>query len=359
MSKHLGPQQSRFQKHRASLFLIVGFAILASCASLYTGFDEKLLENKEFDKHIQVKEMPVAPPEAVPGAGKATPPPAPLPPLIAQPKKKLTKKEAKKIKIEEAAHPTGPAKHLPPLEDGEGFDGRRPLVDPFTENEKLSYSVSYFGLEAGRFTTTIGPFVQVNGRKSYHFIYDARSSSVFSMFYKVEDSAEAFMDYESLVPYSYSIKARETKQARDVKDYFNWQTMKANLWDKKLKKGEKVPQEKNLEWDLLPYSQNVFTVAFYLRTFTLSVGKKLAVRVAHDGENIIMRAKVLREEKITTSGGTFDTYVIQPQFELNGVFKPVGAIYLWLTKDEHKYLVHLESKIKIGTIVVDLEKIGP
>jgi hypothetical protein len=333
---------------------------LTSCSTLWKDYDAKLLENKEFDNQVKITEMAPAATATEPAAkGKAAAPsPVGAGPVKA-PVKKTPRSKKEKTKTQQAAAPAGPAKHEPPLEDGEGFDGRRPNVDPFTENEKLSYIVSYFGAEAGKFTTTIGPFVQVNGKKAYRMSYSAHSSSVFSLFYAVDDKAETFVDYANLVPFGYTITARESKQVRDVKNFFNWQTMKVKHWDKKLKKGAKEPEEKNLEWDLLPYSQNVFSVPFYLRTFTMAVGKEFAVRVAHEGSNIIMRAKVLREEQLSTPVGKMDTWVLKPEFEINGAFKPVGDVFLWLSKDEHKYLVRIESKIKIGKIVVSLDKIGP
>lgn len=344
-------------KHLRSIALMSVVVSLAACATLYTEYDEKLLENKEFDQSVKVTEMdppPVITPVETPsGTAESAPPSV------------STKKDAKTVKPPKTpkkaaaiAAPVVAGPREPKLEDSAGFSGRRPLVDPYVIGEELEYSVNYFAMEAGRFTIKTRPMVELNGKKSYHFTYQARSSSVFSMFYAVDDFAEVFMDYERLVPYSYVIKARESKQVRDVKTFFNWQTMKAKTWDKKIKKG-KGPEEKNYEWELLPYSQNVFSVLFYLRCFQLEVGKELAVRVAHEGKNIIMRAKVLREEKQTVAGQTLDTWVIKPEFEIDGVFKPVGDVFMWLTKDEKKRLVRIESKIKIGTLVVALDKMKP
>lgn len=354
--------------HLRVLPLALGaFFVLTSCSSLWKEYDASQFENKEFAENVKVTEIaPAGDPAAATAPAVVTKAPSPVgtgPVGSGQPAA-ANKKTAKSGKTKAAsaatpAAPVGPLKHEPSLEDGEGFDGRRPLVDPFKENEKLSYSVTYFGAEGGKFTTTIGPFVQVNGKKAYQILYTARSSSVFSLFYTVDDRAETFIDYEALVPYSYTITARESKQVRDVKNYFNWQTMKVKHWDKKLKKGAKVAEEKNLVWDLVPYSQNVFSVPFYLRTFTFAVGKEFAVRVAHDGKNIIMRAKVLREEKVSTGAGKFDAWVVKPEFEINGVFKPVGDIFMWLKKDDSKILLKIESKIKIGTVAATLEKIGP
>lgn len=328
----------------------------SGCATIFNDYDEKLLENKEFSDTMKVEEIAPQVPK-VDEVKRA----------VDEPKNSSQKKVAKiepTKPLFKSAPPTAAEKaakivrHEPDIEDGAGFTGRRPTIDPFVENEELSYAVTYFAVEGGRFTMKTHPFVEVNGRKSYRFTMHARSSSTFSLFYTVDDVAETFVDYTDLVPHSYTIKAKESKQVRDVKSFFNWKTMQAKTWDKKIKKG-KGPEEKIYDWQVLPYSQNVFSAAFYLRCFHYEVGKELSIRVGHEGKNIIMKAKILREEKLKTGAGTFDTFVIKPEFEIDGVFKPVGDVFMWITKDSFRRIARIESKIKIGKLVVELQKISP
>lgn len=347
--------------NKKKIVLILFPLLASSCATLFNDYDEKLLENKEFSDSLKVEEIP--PPEtAKADEVKATPESNPEE-IKKVAKAKSGKSSAAKTPVKAAplVPPEKAAKllqHQPDMEDGEGFNGRRPKVDPFVENEELIYAVSYFAVEGGRFTMRSHPFVEVNGRKSYRFTFHARSSSTFSLFYAVDDMAEFFMDYEDLVPYSYTIKAKESKQVRDVKSFYNWKTLQAKTWDKKIKKG-KGPEEKIYEWQILPYSQNVFSAVYYMRTFQYSVGKEISMRVGHEGKNIIMKAKILREEKLSTAVGTLDTFVIKPEFEIDGVFKPVGDVFMWITNDSHHRIARIESKIKIGKVVVNLQKISP
>ena len=244
----------------------------------------------------------------------------------------------------------------PAMEDSEGFIGRRAKEDPFRIGEKVVMEASYFSVVAGDLTFEVRPFVQVNGKKSYHFVGTARSTSVFAMFYAVEDWVETFVDYETLIPYNYALHVKETKQLRESRCVFDWSKSKASFWDKKINVEKKVDDTKK-EWEIPPYSQNVFSAPFYLRNFAMKVGKKLAFRVAHENDNLILTAEVLRKEHISTPAGEFDTVVVKPTIQLNGVFKPVGDIFLWFTDDERKLIVRMESKIKIGKIVAIAKKI--
>ena len=83
----------------------------------------------------------------------------------------------------------------------------------------------------------------------------------------------------------------------------------------------------------------------------------ISFRVADSGKNLTFRGEVLRKEKLVTDAGTFNTVVVQPKFELEGTFKQVGDIFIWLTDDERKFPIRIDAKIKIGTLVLKLKKL--
>jgi len=248
--------------------------------------------------------------------------------------------------------------HLPELEDGVGFVGRRPVKDPFRIGEKVTLDVSYFGVSAGDVSIEVRPFVEVNGNKSYHFVGTAVSTSVFAVFYAIDDLFETFVDFNTLLPSSYALHVKETKQLRETRAFFDEKKGLATWWDKKIDSEQKV-EERKKEWEIPPYSQNVFSIGYYLRAFQLEVGKKLSIRLAHENENLVVTVDVVRKEHISVPAGEFDTVVVKPKIELNGVFKPVGEFFIWLTDDDRKFFVRTEIKIKIGTIVGVAKSIEP
>lgn len=337
---------------------------LISCATSDKGFDRDAVEsNEEFDQVVKIEK--IEEPPAVPEKKqeeKKTPPKKAAEKTSRKKAEKKAKPSLKKDEKKQAEKTKKVVKtkkkkpRQPLLEDSEGFDGRRPIVEPYRVGEEITLGISYFAVEAGKFTMQVKPMVQVNGKKSYHFRYLIKSSRLFSMFYRVDDVAETFVDYESLLPYSYEIHVNESKQVRETRTYFDHKKKKAIMWDQKQKKDKPV-EKKKIEWDLAEYSQNVFSSAYYLRNFTLRVGKKLKVNVGHEGKNIQMTAEVLRKEKVFTDTGVFNCFVVKPTFDIDGKFKPTGENLLWLTADDRKFIVRLESKIKIGTIVGEVQKI--
>ncbi|OQW49062.1 MAG: hypothetical protein A4S09_12615 [Proteobacteria bacterium SG_bin7] len=332
-----------------SIFCFLGLSGCALFSSDETVAD--LDKIAEFDKKIQISEI---------GEPKKDQEVKTIP--MAKEEKKGTKREKPKpAKKSKASAPIKkdekPTVHFPEFEDSEGFIGRRPVNDPYRIGEKVVLAVKYFGVVAGDLTLEVGKMVEVNGRKSYTFITDVKSNSSFAIFYKVDDNIKTFVDYDNLVPMGYSLRIRETNDTKEGRGVFDWSAMKAFNWKKYIDDG-KVKEEKD-EHPLEPFSQNVYSAIFYLRNFKLAVGKQIVFRVNDAGKTLLFKGQVLRKETLETALGPKETFVIKPQFELDGIFKPVGDIYMWITDDDRKYLVRVESKIKIGKIVGDLKAIEP
>lgn len=338
-------------------FAVIAVFVLAACANKVLKYEhtDRIRVSDEFDKAVKIEVAPVASPSPSPAATGQKPTPTPAG------KKKTVQKKIKKGKVSESiaeASPTPTPRRQPELESDIGFDGRRPLKDPFRVGEKIVHEVHYFKVSAGKLTLEVKPFLTVNGHKSYNFRTAIATSSLFESFYTVDDYVETLVDYETLVPNVFTLHVRESAQIKEAKSFFDHETLKATYWEKKVteKDGE---QEKRLEWELNSFAQNVFSAAFYLRNFHWRVGSENAFTVADDGKNLVFKGKAIRKEKLSTDLGEFDTIVIQPEITLKGKFQPVGDIFMWLSDDDRKYILRIESKIKIGTLISEVIEINP
>jgi hypothetical protein len=75
-----------------------------------------------------------------------------------------------------------------------------------------------------------------------------------------------------------------------------------------------------------------------------------------DGENYLLRFKFVGKEKLKTDIGTFNTLVIKPQLIKGRVFKDDEALTLWVTDDENKIPLMVESSIFVGSIRAQITK---
>lgn len=236
--------------------------LLASCSSAPLKYEKaKELEvNAEFDKAVKVEEVAGAPgepvkpgkqeviPTAVPKATPSeleraiAPEKATAPAVAAKPAKKPAVKTKKGKKVEEPALPT---RRQPEIEDEVGFQGRRPIKDPFRVGEVVSHDVSYLTFTAGSLKMKVEPMVNVNGRKAYNFVTEITTYPVYSRIYSVNDRVETYVDYETLVPRTYALHVKESGQLREARMLFDDRTSRATFWEKKVteKSGEEEKKQ--------------------------------------------------------------------------------------------------------------------
>ncbi|HEY1078645.1 MAG TPA: DUF3108 domain-containing protein [Bdellovibrio sp.] len=391
--------------------------MLVSCSSVPLKYEkaEELKKNEEFEKAVTIVTTPEATTEAPAPSAKA---PSPAPPVKKEAKKSVkakkatkpvaknpvqpTTEKAKEVKTTEtkvsaakepsvkkatpaptptaspestpatgtekpvtaAAEAEGPDAapsptnngRLPDIEDGIGFNGRRPIKDPFRVGEEVVHDVHYFKVSAGELRLKVEPFAMVNNRKSYRFAIEIKTSPLFETFYSVDDRAETFVDYETLVPSVFQMHVKESGQLREAKMLFDNEKNTATFWEKKVTK-EHGEEEKRQHWDILEYTQNIYSAIFYMRNFQWETGKEYAFRVANDNENLVFSGKALRREVLKTKLGPMKAIVVQPTFFLKGKFKPIGDNFIWLSDDDRRLILRIESKIKIGTLVSEVIEI--
>jgi DNA-directed RNA polymerase subunit K/omega len=226
-----------FFKSKAKLVL-VGIVFLAtSCASRILKYEQPvpLDQNKEFERvvKIEISPPPEIPAQAADPAGGQTKE-APLQAKDPSPggknavasigkKKPLSKRKSKterttQDKLADAGKSseseTKPVRRREPeLESDIGFNGRRPIKDPFLVGEKVTHRVQYFKMSAGTLAFEVRPFAMVNGRKCYNFRTSVNTSSLFSSFYTASDYFHKILEQSSQNKdyiHSVSVEAKES-----------------------------------------------------------------------------------------------------------------------------------------------------
>lgn len=213
-----------------------------------------------------------------------------------------------------------------------------------TSEQKLVYNVLWIGLKAGTATLSLD-----NTPEGITITTRAISAPFISVFYRVDDFAQSTL-HPNGYPNKYTLKIQEGTHRRGRVVFFGI-------------KPENEPQK-------IVYINNLNneTVEFYSERQAfdpLSAGYELSKRHLEIGHSEYMdifdskklyntEVQVLRRERITVPAGEFDTIVVKPLLQSEGIFMRKGEIYIWLTDDERKIPVMIKSKVKIGSIVVEL-----
>jgi hypothetical protein len=212
----------------------------------------------------------------------------------------------------------------------------------FGVGERLEFSVGYGVIKAGTAVMEIPEIVRIDGRKCYHIVSTARSNKVFSVFFKVDDRVESFMDVHGLYSLRYDKHLREGKFTADVSMIFDQENNLA------------IYNEGKDTFEVAEYVQDVLSAFYFVRTQNLTVGKSIFVDNHTDRKNYPMEVKVLRKERVKVEAGEFDCLVVEPILQTPGIFEQKGSLTVWLTDDEVKMPVLMKSKVIIGSISSEL-----
>lgn len=243
-----------------------------------------------------------------------------------------------------------------------GPEGKSPLIKrrvrkgPFYPGEYHKFSLTYFGVEAGTLDLYVKPYKFIKGRKVYHFHGHGKSTSVFSLFYRVNDTGDSFMDYDGLFSHKFNMKLDETLQQHEIIELYDQEDRKVHYYQRMVhkRKGFKLKQ---FIKDTYEYTQDAITAAFYLRTLDLKVGAEYTYPIVSNGKSWTVKAKIVRKEKIITDVGEFEAFVVKPETHFEGVLQKKGDVFFWISADEHKAFLKIDAKVKIGSVIAYLKEL--
>lgn len=212
----------------------------------------------------------------------------------------------------------------------------------FGEGEKLVFSVQYGIVSAGDASLEIRNLAELDGSVCYRIVSNARTNDVFSVFFKVRDRFESYLDTTLLYSLRYEKHVREGKFKRDDVVDFDQRRHMAVYKDREI--------------PIAPRTQDVLSALYYIRTLPLEVGQSISVANHTDGKNYPLVIKVLREETVKVDAGTFDCIVVEPILRGPAIFTQKGRLTVWLTDDRYKMPVLMKSKVVIGSVAAVLKE---
>ncbi len=221
----------------------------------------------------------------------------------------------------------------------------------FGTGEKIVFDVKYGFITAGEAGLEILPdLVEWRQAPSYHLRTWAKSSSTFSVFFKVQDETHSYVDTRGIFTWYFEKRLNEGSY-HDVKvvDY-DQRIGKAFMFD------DGIPKDTSA----IPlFIQDAISSLYYFRLLPMEVGQSIYVDVHDIRKTYPMRVDVLKKETIHVPAGKFTCFKVEPVLESAGIFKQEGRIFIWFTADERRIPVRMRSKVLIGSISADMREYVP
>jgi hypothetical protein len=219
----------------------------------------------------------------------------------------------------------------------------------FQQGEYLKYRVFYdswltTGITAGTITLKVSDETRMmNGREIYHIWATGKSTGMFTLFYKVRDRFETYLDKEAIIPWRFIRHTREGGYKVNEDVYFNH----PNHYAKSSGKTIPIPQ----------YVQDFVSGFYYLRTFdfdTVEVNDEYQIDFYLDDSVYVSRIIFLGRERVQTVLGVFDCLKFKPKVAKGEVFIEPYPMTLWISDDDNKIPILGKSAVYVGNVMFEL-----
>lgn len=222
----------------------------------------------------------------------------------------------------------------------------------FTTGESLDFKASYGIIDAAKINLTILAEKAVVGkRNTFHVVGQGKSLGAFSWFFKVDDRYETYIDDQSIIPWIFVRRVHEGGYQLKRNIYFNHYQDKAVV--KELKNDSKTTYEINSN------SQDLLSAFYYARTLDLQsakVGQEFVISTFFDKENYPLKIKFVGREKVKTDLGEFNCLKFNPMLQEGRVFKEKEDMTIWISDDQNKVPIRLQTNLLIGSLKIDLDE---
>jgi len=232
------------------------------------------------------------------------------------------------------------------------FKWRKIEQKAFGVGEKLMFDVSYGPITAGEAVMQIPRLETQMNRPTYRIEFTVNSLKTFDWIFEVRDRYLTFVDVEAIAPLRFEQHIREGTYRRDFTADFD----QANHVAKTSEGDHAIPE----------YVHDIMSAFYFARTLDYSnmkAGEYIQLFNFYKDKSYDLRVRFLGRQELEVEAGTFNTVVVEPLIMEGGLFKAEGRIVIWLTDDERKIPIRVNTKVVIGSIDVELREysglVGP
>ncbi|MCP9199427.1 DUF3108 domain-containing protein [Gramella sp. GC03-9] len=222
--------------------------------------------------------------------------------------------------------------------------------DAFKNGEWFKFRIHY-GLFNASYATLEVSEAHLNNKPVYHIQGRGKSTGLLSLFFKVDDDYQTYIDRNTGKPYKFIRKIDEGGYTKDLEIDFDHRANKAHVLNKKnnTRKTYSVPNNVHDMLSAFYYIRN------QINSEELRPGEEMRLNMFIDDENMDFKLVFLGREVIKTKFGQVATLKFRPYVLAGRVFKEKESLTFWISDDKNKIPVKIEADLAVGSLDADLE----
>jgi len=210
-------------------------------------------------------------------------------------------------------------------------------------NEKMRFDIYWMGIYAGYALINV-----IGNEDEVKIISEVHSAPFISNFYYVNDRAESTIQKGK--PKHFRFLQIEGKHRGDKEIHFDYDS-KEIIFINHIK--NKISVHKGVERVFM----DVLSGFFYFRSLSIEPNKPVMIDIFDSDKFATVEVKPVREEIIeTTLNKEVKALVVKPELTTEGLFKRKGDIFIWISNDERKIPLRVETKVSVGRVVAELKE---
>lgn len=218
------------------------------------------------------------------------------------------------------------------------------------------YDVSWQGIPVAEASVSVQRG-DVGGTDFFHVRADAKTVSAIRLFYKLHHRSEAMFRADTLEPFTFYSRDVERRKQKFRQVFFDGGgRIRFKSW-----KNGKVREDQEF------FSDNAtldpMSAAFLARSLPITVGSEKKFDVFNGKNRYLIAFKVTGLEALETEQGVRNAFKVVPHVkkltDSSGEEKRLKSATIWISADEHRDILKLQSKVLIGSVSAELQRFYP
>lgn len=227
-------------------------------------------------------------------------------------------------------------------------DGSSPAFEgewPFTIGERAEYDVTFGPIRVGRASLAVEARERVRGTEAYRLAFELEGGP---FFYKIDDRQVGWL---ATAPYR-SLRFEQILNQGGYERHRRWEldhgssTYVRQDWDEEL--GGYRAHDEDRDVPIPNNALDEISFLYLVRTLPLEIGEVYTFEnhFLERGNPVVV--EVLRRERVRVRAGRFETIVVRPIIQTDGIFSEEGEAEVYISDDDRRAIVQLKSRMKVG-----------
>ncbi len=220
----------------------------------------------------------------------------------------------------------------------------------YISGEKLDYKISYSFFNAAYASFKVTEELYQN-KPHFHMIGTGASGGALSLFCKIDDRYETYIDKENTKPSKFVRKVSECGYKIDVLQFFDFNKKEVYIFNKL--------NNKNSNFKITDSTQDLISAFYKLRnsnTDNLKNGDFINSEIFLDEELFTFKSKILNREVVKTKFGKVHTIKIRPYVQNGRIFKAQESVTIWISDDKNHVPLKIQADLMVGALKVSLDR---